>query len=251
MTWAARTEQPGGLTSPEELAAAAHSACLGMALALRLTERQRRPQRLRVEATVTLDEVDEAPTIISSHLLVKAQIAGIDGEVFQAAVDEAAAFARSAGCSPGHGSASKPCSNRTEDSTVSATTQAIVLGVFTLASYIWIGGYIAIAVVARTLATGRVLRALGRAYLLLGGPALLVALSTGAGLLSDHFWDGILTAAVAAAAALLAALAVGVVQARSPVCGPRPCPRRGIRSGNSECNKGREPRRCCARRSGC
>lgn len=51
-------------------------------------------------------------------------------------------------------------------------------------------------------------------YLLLGVPALLIALGTGAGLLSDHSWDGILTAAVAVAAALLVSLAVGVVQAR-------------------------------------
>lgn len=92
VTWAARTEQPGGLTSPEELAAAAHSACFAMALALRLTERHTPPQRLRVEATVTLDEVDGAPTIISSQLLVKAQITGIDEDGFQATVNEAAAL---------------------------------------------------------------------------------------------------------------------------------------------------------------
>jgi lipoyl-dependent peroxiredoxin len=92
VTWAARTEQPGGLTSPEELAAAAHSSCFAMALALRLSERGTPPQQLRVEATVTLDEVDGLPTIISSQLLVKAQVTGLDGDRFQAAVDEAAAL---------------------------------------------------------------------------------------------------------------------------------------------------------------
>jgi uncharacterized membrane protein len=104
---------------------------------------------------------------------------------------------------------------------MSATTQAVLLGVFTLASCIWVGGYVAIAVVARvatrTLVPGQrvaFFRALGRLYLLLGVPALLIALGTGAGLLSDHSWDGILTAAVAVAAALLVSLAVGVVQAR-------------------------------------
>ena len=30
VTWAARTEQPGGRTSPEELIAAAHSSCFSM-----------------------------------------------------------------------------------------------------------------------------------------------------------------------------------------------------------------------------
>jgi hypothetical protein len=104
---------------------------------------------------------------------------------------------------------------------MSATTQAILLGVFMLASSIWIGGYIAIAVVARvatrTLAPAQRItffRTLGRSYLLLGAPALLVAFGTGAGLLSHHSWDGILTAAVAVAAALVVSLAVGVAQAR-------------------------------------
>jgi osmotically inducible protein OsmC len=32
VTWASRTEQPGGRTSPEELLAAAHAACYAMAL---------------------------------------------------------------------------------------------------------------------------------------------------------------------------------------------------------------------------
>ncbi|MDN5763949.1 MAG: OsmC family peroxiredoxin [Microlunatus sp.] len=90
VTWAARTEEPGGLTSPEELAAAAHSSCFSMALALGLGERKTPPQRLQVEATVTLDEVDGRPTIVSSELVVKAQVSGIDGDGFQKAVDEAA-----------------------------------------------------------------------------------------------------------------------------------------------------------------
>lgn len=90
VTWAARTEQPGGKTSPEELAAAAHSSCFAMALSLRLGERKTPPERLRVEATVTLDEVDGVPTIVSSQLLVRATVDGIDGDGFQRAVDEAA-----------------------------------------------------------------------------------------------------------------------------------------------------------------
>ena len=49
-------------------------------------------QRLDVDATVTLEEVDGLPTIVSSTVLVNAQIAGIDAEQFQQAVDEAAAL---------------------------------------------------------------------------------------------------------------------------------------------------------------
>lgn len=46
VTWASRTGQPDGITSPEELAAAAHSSCFAMALALRLGEHKAVPQQL-------------------------------------------------------------------------------------------------------------------------------------------------------------------------------------------------------------
>jgi osmotically inducible protein OsmC len=90
VTWAARTEQPDGMTSPEELAAAAHSSCFSMALALRLGEHKVTPQRLDVSATVTLDEVDGRPTVVSSALQVRAEVAGLDDATFQSIVDEAA-----------------------------------------------------------------------------------------------------------------------------------------------------------------
>ncbi|SBS74060.1 Peroxiredoxin, OsmC subfamily [uncultured Mycobacterium sp.] len=92
VTWASRTDQPGGKTSPEELAAAAHSSCFAMALALKLGENSTPPQRLDVQSTVTLDAVDGVPTIITSRLTVRAQVAGLDGAAFAAVVDEAAAL---------------------------------------------------------------------------------------------------------------------------------------------------------------
>ena len=92
VTWAARTEAPGGKTSPEELAAAAHSSCFSMALTLKLGEHQLTPQRLDVQSTVTLDEVNGLPTIVSSALTVKAQVSGVDAATFQGIVDEAAAL---------------------------------------------------------------------------------------------------------------------------------------------------------------
>lgn len=104
---------------------------------------------------------------------------------------------------------------------MSDTTRAVLVGVFILASCVWVGGYVAIAVVARiatrTLdAAHRVafFRALGRAYLSIGAPALLVAIGTGAGLATGHSWDGVLIASVVVAAALVVSLAVGVAQAR-------------------------------------
>ena len=92
LTWASRTEQPGGKTSPEELAAAAHSSCFAMALALKLGENHTPPQRLDVTATVTLDAVDGVPTITTSRLKVRAQVSGLDDEGFATAVGQAAAL---------------------------------------------------------------------------------------------------------------------------------------------------------------
>lgn len=92
VTWAARTEEPGGKTSPEELAAAAHSSCFSMALALRLQENQADPEHLEVSAAVTLDEVDGKPTVVSSAITVEARVPGMDEQTFSQAVDEAAAL---------------------------------------------------------------------------------------------------------------------------------------------------------------
>ncbi len=104
---------------------------------------------------------------------------------------------------------------------MSSAAEAILLTVFILASCIWVGGFVAIAVVARTAAAvleprQRVafFRSLGRTYLLVGVTALLVALGTGAGLLSRHRWDGTAGAAVLVALALVSCLTVAVVQAR-------------------------------------
>ncbi|MEB3030781.1 OsmC family peroxiredoxin [[Mycobacterium] nativiensis] len=92
VTWAARTEQPGGKTSPEELAAAAHSSCFAMALSLKLGENKTPPQRLEVTSTVTLDEVDGLPTITTSKLTVRAQVAELSADEFAQVVSDAAAL---------------------------------------------------------------------------------------------------------------------------------------------------------------
>lgn len=92
LTWAARTEAPAGKTSPEELAAAAHSSCFSMALSLKLGDNDTPPQRLDVSSTVTLDEVDGVPTITTSQLRVRATVPGIDADRFNGVVDETAAL---------------------------------------------------------------------------------------------------------------------------------------------------------------
>jgi hypothetical protein len=61
-------------------------------------------------------------------------------------------------------------------------------------------------------------RGLGRAYGLVGGAALTVALACGAVLAAAHRWDGQLTASTMVAAALVAVTVAGMVQGRQD-CG--------------------------------
>ncbi len=89
VTWASRIEHPKGNTSPEELAAAAHATCFSMALALRLGDHGVPPQRLDVTATVSPDQVDGRPTVVSSILRVIAQVMDVDRDTFNSIVGEA------------------------------------------------------------------------------------------------------------------------------------------------------------------
>jgi osmotically inducible protein OsmC len=92
VTWVSRTERPGGKTSPEELCAAAHSACFSMALALMLGKHGTPPDELTVLSTVTLAEVAGAPTITTSALDVSAKVADLDQATFDDLVAQAGAL---------------------------------------------------------------------------------------------------------------------------------------------------------------
>lgn len=90
-----------------------------------------------------------------------------------------------------------------------------------LCSAVWLGGYFAIAVVAfvsrETLEAGariRFFRALGRAFLPIGGAALGGGLVSGGLLLAERPWDARSATAVVLAAALVVTLSVAVRQAR-------------------------------------
>jgi len=56
VTWASRTEAPGGKTSPEELLAGAHAACFSMALSNELSSRDHVPTRVAVTAVATFND---------------------------------------------------------------------------------------------------------------------------------------------------------------------------------------------------
>jgi uncharacterized membrane protein len=105
---------------------------------------------------------------------------------------------------------------------IAAAASTPLIALHALAASIWVGGLVAIVVVARAASATlepaqRVafFRALGRSYGVVGSVALLVALATGALLLRDHPWDGLLIATAVAAAALLVPTAVGIAQARA------------------------------------
>jgi len=79
VTWASRTEDSDGLTSPEELIAAAHAACFSMALSHGLAEAGTPPERLDVDATVTFVP---GTGITKSALVVRAVVPGIEEPAF-------------------------------------------------------------------------------------------------------------------------------------------------------------------------
>ncbi len=77
VSWAARTEEPEGKTSPEELLAAAHAACFSMALAGALGRAGTPPERLDVSAVVTFDKLDAGWRVVSSALTVHGVVPGM------------------------------------------------------------------------------------------------------------------------------------------------------------------------------
>lgn len=86
VSWAARTEEPNGKTSPEELIAAAHASCFSMQLSSGLAKAGSPPEALRVSATVTFVA---GTGITRSALDVSGKVPGIDEAGFREAADQA------------------------------------------------------------------------------------------------------------------------------------------------------------------
>lgn len=89
LDWAGRSEGVPGQTNPEELIAAAHSACFSMALSNALAEAGHAPERLQVTAAVTFQATAEFLGITGSHLLLNAQVPGIDEAEFLRIAEDA------------------------------------------------------------------------------------------------------------------------------------------------------------------
>jgi lipoyl-dependent peroxiredoxin len=87
VSWAARsTDETDGVTSPEELIAAAHAACFSMALSGALARGGHAPDELRTSATVTFQPGEG---ITSIALTVEGRVPGLDDASFQQAAQTA------------------------------------------------------------------------------------------------------------------------------------------------------------------
>jgi osmotically inducible protein OsmC len=90
VSWARRSEpDANGVTSPEELLAAAHASCFAMAFSAGLARAGTPPQELRVTANVTFDRVGDGFKVTSSALEVTGKVANIDQAAFETAAEAA------------------------------------------------------------------------------------------------------------------------------------------------------------------
>lgn len=75
--------EDGPGANPEQLIAAAHAACFSMALSGMLAGAGSPPDSVHTDATVTLRQVDGAPTITKIALVTVARVPGLDDPAFQ------------------------------------------------------------------------------------------------------------------------------------------------------------------------
>jgi lipoyl-dependent peroxiredoxin len=88
VTWASRSADPDGRTSPEELIAAAHSACFSMALSNMLAKSGHAPDALNTSAAVTFQPGEG---ITGIHLVVQGTVPGLTEKEFEDVAQDAKA----------------------------------------------------------------------------------------------------------------------------------------------------------------
>ncbi len=89
ITWASRTGEPEGVTSPEELLAAAHASCYSMACSNELAKAGTPPTRLDVGVAVTADKRESGWTVLSAHITVRGVVPGATPASFREAAEKA------------------------------------------------------------------------------------------------------------------------------------------------------------------
>ena len=89
VSWPARAEDAqSGVTSPEELIAAAHSTCFSMSLSLALTKAGHAPETVDTKADVTFQPGQGITGIV---LTARASVPGLSAEEFATVADDAKA----------------------------------------------------------------------------------------------------------------------------------------------------------------
>lgn len=86
VNWKARSEGAAATTTPEELLAAAHSACFSMALSHALAGAGHAPESVQTTAAVTFEA---GKGVLGSHLLVSARVPGLSEAEFEAFAEDA------------------------------------------------------------------------------------------------------------------------------------------------------------------
>jgi len=87
-SFASRFEDGKG-TNPEELLAAAHAACLSMALSVGLERGGTPAESVKTRASATFEKVGEAFRVTKMHLEVRGRVPGITASAFKEAAEKA------------------------------------------------------------------------------------------------------------------------------------------------------------------
>jgi lipoyl-dependent peroxiredoxin len=88
-SWASRIGEPAGVTSPEELLAAAHASCFSMAFSNELAKAGTPPSSVTVSVEITGDKLEAGWTVLASAIKVSAVVPGATADSFQAAAEKA------------------------------------------------------------------------------------------------------------------------------------------------------------------
>jgi osmotically inducible protein OsmC len=89
VTWASRTDDHNGRTSPEELIAAAHASCFSMAFSARLGKNGTPAAKLDTKVVLSFAKGDAGWKIATSTITVKGDVPGIDLDTFKALAEDA------------------------------------------------------------------------------------------------------------------------------------------------------------------
>jgi osmotically inducible protein OsmC len=89
VSWKARTEDHAGLTSPEELMAAAHASCFSMSLASRLAKAGTPPTSVDTQAVADFEKLEGGWQLTTMTLTTRVIAPGSTSEAFAALAEDA------------------------------------------------------------------------------------------------------------------------------------------------------------------